>query len=49
MKHFITEYDVSVKARQGVQTLEVDDSVVLTDAARESLGRYGLVWRSAAG
>ena len=41
-KTFYTERDIEDLARQGVKSLVVDDSVVVTDLAREKARRLGV-------
>jgi len=41
-KQFITEYDVEDMARRGEMTLQLSDSVVLTDLAYEKAEKLGI-------
>ncbi|MBM3143652.1 MAG: hypothetical protein FJ010_01530 [Chloroflexi bacterium] len=41
-KTFYTERDIEDLARQGITALEVDDSIVLTDLARDKAMRLGI-------
>ena len=44
---FYTERDIEDLARQGVKELEVNDSVYLTDLAREKMEQLGVKYKSA--
>jgi hypothetical protein len=44
---FYTERDIEDLARRGIQVLEVDDSVYITDLARERMDQLGIKRRAA--
>jgi hypothetical protein len=43
---FYTERDIEDLARQGVKEIQVNDSVYITDAARERMDKLGITRRS---